>query len=147
MRPTERGSTIPLIIGFAAVLLVAVAVVIDVTAAYLHRQSLDSLADGAALRGADLGAEGTEVYAGGLDGERLELTRGRAHRAVTDYLRGVGAYQRFPGLTAEVDVDASGQRVSVRLTAPLELPLTVPGAPATALVGATGAAVTQLEAD
>ena len=146
MRRAERGSTIPLIIGFAAVLLVAVAVVVDVTAAYLHRQSLDSLADGAALQGADLGAEGAEVYAGGLAGRRLELTRGRAHAAVADYLLGVGAYERFPGLRFDVDVDPAAERVSVRLQAPLELPLTVPGAPDTALVGATGAAVVSVEA-
>lgn len=144
-RRDERGSTIPLIIGFAAVLLVAVAVVVDVSAAYLQRQGLDTLADGAALRAADLGAEGAELYAGGLAGDRLEVTRASAHAAVGDYLRGVGAYDRYPGLRFEVDVDTAAERVGVRLTAPLELPLTVSGAPGTALIGANGAAIVRLE--
>jgi uncharacterized membrane protein len=52
----ERGQVSVLIIGFALLIAMLVAVVIDATAAYIQRQGLDSLADGAALRGADLGA-------------------------------------------------------------------------------------------
>ena len=63
-RPTraggQRGSTIPLIVGFTAVLLVAAGAVVDATAAWLQRQSLENVADGAALQAADLGAEGLE---------------------------------------------------------------------------------------
>ncbi|MFC6345663.1 pilus assembly protein TadG-related protein, partial [Nocardioides hankookensis] len=65
-RRDEDGQTTVLIVGFALVLVMAVAMVVDVSAAYLQRQGLDTVADGAALRAADLGATGEEVYAGGV---------------------------------------------------------------------------------
>jgi hypothetical protein len=137
-RREQRGSTIPLIVGSVGLLLVAGAVVIDASAAYLQRQGLDTLADGAALRGADLGAQGSEVYAGGLSDERLALTERAARVAVAEYLTRIGAYRRFPGLRVAVAVGE--ERVHVRLDAPLDLPLTVPGSPDHPMVGATGSA-------
>jgi len=138
-RRDERGQVSVLIIGFAAVLLLAIAVVIDASAAYLHRQGLDTLADGAALRGADLGATGKDVYRGGVPDGELELTAVQAREAVHAYLRDVGAYRKYPGLTAHVAVTTT--TVEVRLTAPVDLPLTIPGSPEHPVVGATGAAV------
>ena len=85
-----------LIIGFAFVLLMMVAVVVDSSAAYLQRQGLDTLADGAALAGADAGARGSEAYGGGL-GDELRLDAAAARAAVADYLRRVGAYDALPG--------------------------------------------------
>jgi putative Flp pilus-assembly TadE/G-like protein len=140
---SDRGSTIPLIVGFAGLLLVAGAVVVDATAAYLQRQGLDTLADGAALRGADLGAEGLEVYAGGLGADRLRVSEQAARAAVSGYLRDVGAYRRFPGLS--FDVAVGEERVVVRLHAPADLPLHVPGSPDHPLVGASGSAVVELD--
>lgn len=148
-RAEDRGSTIPLIVGFAAILLLAVAVVIDASAAYLQHQDLVSLADGAALRGADLGAEGTEVYQGGLapDGDppdsRLQETAQAAQQAVDAYLDAVGARRQFPGLTAGVSVE--GARVVVHLSAPAHLPLHVPGSPDHPLIGATSGSAVQLD--
>lgn len=141
----DRGSTIPLIIGFALVLALVVGVVVDATAAYLRRQQLDTLADGAALRGADLGAAGTEVYGGGLGAADLELTPAVARQAVESYLAAVGAYQRYPGLQAAVSIDAAAHRVLVHLRAPADLPLHVPGSPAHPIVGAEGSAVVALD--
>ena len=43
-------------------LVLVVALVVDTSAAYLQRQGLDTLADGAALHGADLGATGLEIF-------------------------------------------------------------------------------------
>ena len=128
-----------LIIGFAGILLMAIVAVIDASSAYLQRQGLDTLADGAALRGADLGATGEDVYQGGVPEETLALTADRARAAVGAYLRDAGAYARYPGLTYAVRVD--GDRVEVSLHAPLDLPLTVPGSPGRATVGADGSAV------
>ncbi|GAA1964722.1 hypothetical protein GCM10009798_26180 [Nocardioides panacihumi] len=142
-RWTDRGSTIPLIVGFVAVLLVAVAVVVDATAAFLERQSLDTLADGAALQGADLGAQGLEVYAGGLGGRRLTVSEQAARAAVAGYLTDTGAYRRYPGLRFEVTVGAD--RVVVRLRAPADLPLHVPGSPDRPVVGASGSAVVTVD--
>lgn len=135
----EAGQTTVLIVGFAAVLALLVAVVVDSSAAYLQRQGLDTLADGAALRGADLGATGEDVYRGGVPETELELTAAQARAAVTSYLKEVGAYADYPGLTTDVAV--SSTTVTVELSAPVDLPLSVPGSPDRPLVGATGAAV------
>lgn len=139
----ERGQATVLIVGFAVLLAMVVALVVDSSAAYLHRQGLDTLADGAALRGADLGATGEDVYEGGVPAKTLVLTPARARVAVGAYLRDAGAYARFPGLTYTVRVD--GDRVEVTLHAPLDLPLTVPGSPERATVGATGSALVQVD--
>jgi len=144
MRPAaeprdQRGQSSVLIIGFAVVLAMVVALVVDTSAAYLHRQGLDTLADGAALRGADLGATGQDVYQGGVPPDTLALTPAQARAAVGSYLREAGAYARFPGLSFTVRV--AGDRVEVHLTAPLDLPLSIPGSPEHTTVGADGSAV------
>ena len=138
-RRDERGQATVLIVGFAGVLAMVIALVVDSTAAYLQRQGLDTLADGAALHGADLGATGVDVYQGGVPDDTLALTPGRARAAVDAYLRDSGAYASFPGLTYTVRVD--GDRVEVGLHAPLDLPLSIPGSPERTVVGATGSAV------
>lgn len=139
----DRGSVIPLIVGFATVILMLVAVVVDASAAYLERQSLATLAEGAALQGADLGAEGREVYTQGLGEDPLQVTPAVARAAVRDYLTRVGAYGDHPGLDYTVTVD--GARVIVRLTARIELPLSLPGTSGRATVSASGAAVADPE--
>ena len=83
-RRDEEGQVTLLIIGFASILLMAIVVVIDASAAYLQRQGLDNLADGAALYGADLGSAG--IYEQGLDGERLTQQEAAVEAAVRDYL-------------------------------------------------------------
>ncbi|NPC97875.1 pilus assembly protein TadG-related protein [Nocardioides sp. zg-DK7169] len=140
----EGGSVSPLIIGFALVLALAVAVVIDATAAYLQRSELSSLADGAALHGADLGATGVDVYTDGVPEERLRVSEATVRASVADYLQQVGAHGRFPGLTFRVGISAD-QRVTVELSAPLDLPLTFPGSPSQPRVGASGSAVSTVD--
>jgi hypothetical protein len=135
----ERGTVMLMITGFAVVLLMMAAVVTDASAAYLQRQALDTLADGAALTAADAAASGDEAYGEGLDAD-LHLDAGVARAAVFSYLRRVGAITRYPGLTATVAVDSSLQRVIVEVRAPIHLPLHVPGGPESASVGATSAA-------
>jgi hypothetical protein len=134
-----------LIVGFAVVLMAAVGMVVNVSAAYLQRQGLDSLADGAALMAADAGAEGSDVYAGGLAEDRLELFEALARRAVDDYLAATGARADYPGLTRTVRVDPVTRSVRVTVRAPLRLPLRVPGGPRSAVVAATGAAAVSPE--
>ena len=137
-RRDERGTVTLLVVGLAMVLLMTAAVVTDASAAYLQRQGLDTLADGAALAGADAGASGDQAYAGGLDAH-LHLDAGLARAGVLAYLRSAGAYRRYPGLTVGVSVDPSAQRVMVEVRAPIHLPLHVPGSPEHAEVTATGA--------
>ncbi|MEZ5096810.1 MAG: pilus assembly protein TadG-related protein [Nocardioides sp.] len=137
----EPGQASLLIVGLAFVLVLMTAVVVDASAAFLQRQGLDTVADGAALAGADAGARGEEAYTEGVDEERLRLWADSARTGVADYLARSGAHERYPGLTVEVAVDPTGRRVVVRVRAPLDLPFTVPGSPNRPVIGAEGAAV------
>jgi len=132
---SEAGQVTVMIIGLAFVLLVTIAVVVDASAAYLQRSGLSTVADGAALAG----TEALDVQAGyehGLDD--LSLSDDLVREAIASYLRSTGAESRFPGLSWQVQV--RGDEVRVQVTAPLALPLRVPGSPATALIGAQGSA-------
>jgi hypothetical protein len=134
-----------MIVGLATVLAMGIAVVTDASAAYLQRQGLDNLADGAALAGADLAAAGDDVYQGGLGDGRLSVTEAEATAAVHDYLQRADAHARYPGLKVFVDADPATQTVRVRLTAPLNLPLKVPGGQESAVIGAIGAALVAVD--
>jgi uncharacterized membrane protein len=133
----ERGSITPLIIGFALVVALLVAVVVDASAAYLRRQGLNSVADAAALAATD-GLQGERVYTHGLD-DLAEIDADAAGRYVDDYLRSSGVLSRFPGLTWSVSTSAT--TVVVRVAAPLDLPLHVPGVADDAVVRGSAAAV------
>jgi Flp pilus assembly protein TadG len=122
-RQDDRGQATVMIIGLVVVLVMMVVVVVDASAAYLRRQALSSLADGAALAAAD-GIQGEQVYTDGLE-ERGTIDPGRARALVEAYLSSVDARRRYPGLGHVVVT--SGDRVVVRLAAPLELPLPLPG--------------------
>lgn len=142
----ERGSTIPMIIGFAIVLILLIGVVTDVSAAYLRRQSLDTLADGAALQGADLGAAGYELYSSAGVGEKLDLSSGSARSAVEAYLRRVGAYTRYPGLRITgMSLSGDHKKLLVRLSSSVHLPFSIPGGPSTTRVASTGSATVTLD--
>lgn len=144
-RRDEQGQVTLLIIGMASICLMAVAMLVDASAAYLHRQGLDNLADGAALHGADLGSAG--VYTEGIPAERLLQEESAVRAAVLGYLRDVGARSRFPGIQVRVDVDPAGRSVTVSLDAPLDLPLRIPGSPARTTVGASSTAAVTVAPD
>lgn len=133
--PREAGQAAVLLVGFFVVALLLVAVVVDASAAYLRRQGLDNVADGAALAAAD-GVQGREVYEGGL-GERARIDPLVAREHVAAYLHSTGAPTRYPGLRWSVTADA--ERVVVRVVAPLDLPFPVPGVQRMPLISATGA--------
>src|SRR4051812_37097761 len=136
-RRDEHGQTTVLIIGFAVVAMLMVAVVVDASAAYLRRSGLDSVADGAALAAAE-GLEGSQVYTGRL-GRRARSDPGRARRFVADSLRDTGAASRYPGLS--YTVEAGTDRVVVHVTSPLDLPLTPPGWDTSAVIAGSAASV------
>lgn len=133
----ERGTITVLVVGFLVVLGLLTAVVVDASAAYLRRQSVNGLADGAALAAAD-GAQGAAVYEHGL-GERAPLDPLVARAAVAEYLRSTGADRTYPGLSWQVT--STGTTVTVRLSAPLDLPLDPAGWADTTTVVGTGSAV------
>jgi uncharacterized membrane protein len=136
----DRGQTALLIIGFTLVLAMMVVVVVDATAAYLRRQALNTLADGAALAAVD-GIEGEQVYLAGLE-EKAAVDPEAARELVSSYLVAVDAHRRYPGLSHTVETDA--ERVVVRVAAPLELPLPFPGMGDTTHIESTAAAVITL---
>ena len=122
-RRSEDGQVTILVVGFALVAILLVVVVVDASAAYLRRQRLDAMADGAALAAVD-GIESESVYVRGL-GERAAVDPALAQQLVADYLRGTGAHGRYPGLRYQVRTTPDS--VSVTVTAPLDLPLAPPG--------------------
>lgn len=119
----ESGQTSLLITGLFLVAVLLVVVVVDASAAYLRRQQLDSLADGAALAAVD-GLQGEAVYTQGL-GERPEIDPVAARAHSSAYLHSLGVHRRYPGL--QVRVVTGRDSVRVRLSAPLDLPLVPPG--------------------
>ena len=134
---SEEGHVTVMIVGFFVVVALMCVVVIDASAAYLRRQQLGSLADGAALAAAD-GAQGLEVYEGGL-GELAEVDAAAAQEHVQRYLATVGAAEEHPGLVASVHTD--GNMVTVTLQAPLQLPISPPGWNGTTVVAGSASAV------
>jgi uncharacterized membrane protein len=137
----EGGQVTVMIVGFFVVVALMCVVVIDASAAYLRRQQLGSLADGAALAAAD-GAQGQEVYEGGL-GELAEVDAAAARQHVDEYLSQVGADVDHPGLHAQVHTD--GARVTVTLQAPMQLPLRPPGWDESTLVEGSATAMVQVD--
>jgi uncharacterized membrane protein len=139
-RPAEEGQTALLLVGFFLVAVLLVVVVVDASAAYLRRQQLDSLADGAALAAADAIA-GERVYLGGLD-ERAGIDPQLAGAHVAAHLQVVGAHRSFPGLSYQVRTSADS--VEVTVVTPLELPFAPPGWAERTRVTGTAAAFVQV---
>jgi len=122
-RGSERAQASLLILGFFLIAVMLVGVVVDASAAYLRRQALDALADGAALAAAD-GVQGEQVYLSGLDATaRIDPVAAREY--VATYLARSRAHQQFPGLAYQVM--PAGDSVTVHLSAPLDLPIPPPG--------------------
>ena len=122
-RDAERGQVTVMIIGFFLVVGLLTVVVVDASAAYLRNQSLNSLADGAALAAVD-GIEGEQVYGGDLD-DRAEIDPELAEQYVEQYLDDIGAHDDYPALAW--DVHLVGERAVVEISAPLTLPFSPPG--------------------
>lgn len=110
----ERGTVTVMTIGFLFLLGLLTVVVVDSSSAFLERQRLNNLADGAALSAAD-GLDEAGFYTD----YRIVLDPGDARRLVSDYLAG----ERM----RVVDVSTDGDTVSVHLERDLDLALTPPG--------------------
>jgi hypothetical protein len=143
----EQGQSAVLIVGLATFLLMAIVVVVDASAAFLRRQGLDTVADGAALAGADAGSRDAEsLYGFGVGSQqRLDQAEALARAAVEDYLNRTGARSEYPGLRYAVSFDPTNNSVIVQVEAPLDLPLTIPGSPDRPVVGTVASAVVQVE--
>ena len=136
-RRSEQGQLTVMIVGFFVVVGLLTVVVIDASAAYLRNQSLNSLADGAALAAVD-GIEGEQVYRGDLD-DRADIDPELAKRYVDQYLEDVGAESEYPGL--RFDVRPGDERVVVEISAPMDLPIPPPGWDDSTIITGEAAAV------
>lgn len=101
-------------IGFFVFLGMLAVVVVNSSAAFLQRQELDNLADGAALAAAD-GLSRASFYRD----ETVQIDERRARRLIADYLAG----QDVRGVRVSADAD----QVRVRVERSVELALAPPG--------------------
>lgn len=116
----DEGSTLPLVIFFAMLSLVLVLLVVAATSLYLERKRLFTLADGAALVGAeafdldDVAVEGTQL--------RPTLHDDDVHDAVDDYLHD-NPIGRFDDLRLADAETPDGVSATVTLTASWKPPV------------------------
>jgi uncharacterized membrane protein len=116
----EEGSTLFLAIFFGFVALVLVLLVVAATSLYLERKRLFTLADGAALVGAE--AFTLDSVRETADGWRPELKAADVRAAVTAYIAG-NPTQEFESLGVERATTVDGQSSTVTLSAYWRPPL------------------------
>lgn len=134
-RRNEQGQMTVLIVGFAAVVLLMIVVVTDISKVCLVRRELDATADGAVLAAANGLAVYTQVGTGG----NAKIDPEEARRLTAAYLDSVDAGNRFAGFDWEAEV--TGTTVTVRLTSTVDLPFEPPGWQGSADIGTDAAAV------
>ena len=115
----EGGSILPLVFGFFAVALVLVLVATAATSLYLERSRLYTLADGAALAGADAVVLGAIAVDGGDGAVEAVPQLGAAivRGAASDYLDSATNGRRNPvALLAATSPDGRSARVRLAET-------------------------------
>lgn len=115
----ERGQITVMTTGFFVFLGLLAVVIINSSAAFLQRQELDNLADGAALSAAD-GLSEEAFYRHGVD-TAVELDPAEARRLVASYVAASG------GEVGEVSVTTMGDEVHVRMERTVTLAIAPPG--------------------
>lgn len=115
----DEGTVLVLLLGFTAVLLLMVAVVVNVSSVVLAKRGLASATDGAAVSAAQA-LDVPALYAGGLRDGRVPLDEAQASARVAAYEAQAAAGQ--PGLQLVVDVSADGTTAVVRGLRVVELP-------------------------
>lgn len=117
---SERGSILPLIAGFAMILLVMITGVSTATSLLIERARLFSLADSAALHAAEsfLPRSVSRPPSGVL----APVTSGEVHRAVSDYLARVGP-GALEGVRLERALSPDSRYVEVTISSAWSPPL------------------------
>ncbi len=110
----EEGSLLPLTIFYGFLSLVLILLVVAATSLYLERKRLFTVADGAALVGAEAFALDDVSVTGGAP--RPTLRPAQVRSAVADYLADV-PQGRFESLRLESASTADGRSAIVRLSA------------------------------
>lgn len=115
----DEGTILVLLIGFTAVLLLMVAVVVNVSSVILAKRGLASATDGAAVSAAQA-LDVDALNSGGLRSGRIPLDTGAARARVATYQ--AQAVQSQPGLQLRVDISADGSTAIVRGARMVDLP-------------------------
>lgn len=119
-QPSDKGSVLLLIIGYALVLAALTVVLIDISSVFLARRALTGATDGAAIAGAQALDEATFYTAESLDA--VPLAAMDAREAVERYTEVEELAERFPGLSP-LAVTSDGQSVSVTAMTLVRLPV------------------------
>lgn len=130
----ESGQISVLIIGCATIIGLLAVVVINSSAAFLQRQRLADLADGAALAGADA-IQSEQIYTKGLSSD-LPLDSVMAREAVSSYVT---------GRVSDWDIQTSPRAVRVQLREIISLPLVPPGWKSQTMIFAESTALLRTE--
>ncbi|MBK4347411.1 pilus assembly protein TadG-related protein [Lacisediminihabitans changchengi] len=110
----DDGSTLPLMIFYGFLSLVLILLVVAATSLYLERKRLFTVADGAALAGAESFAlDRVDVTA---TGPKPRLESPEVRKAVDDYLA-VAPIARFDQLHVDRAVSVDGSSATVELSA------------------------------
>jgi hypothetical protein len=117
----DRGSTLVLTIGFAALAIVVTLVVAAATSLYIERKRLLGLADSAALVGAEA-FDLAEVEVDPSGGVSVDLEPDSVERAVDDFVERSGATQ-FEELRIETATTLDGRSATVILSSAWRPPI------------------------
>lgn len=104
----DRGSTIPLILGFFLIALVAVGAAVALSDAFARQRDLQSICDGAALRAANA-ADVTALHGAGTVGGAVPLTA--VDSAVQGYLADSAGGSGASGVRISGSLDETGSTV------------------------------------
>ncbi|MGZ5409502.1 MAG: pilus assembly protein TadG-related protein [Aeromicrobium sp.] len=133
----EEGTITVMVVGFFVVIGLLAVVVINSSAAFLQRQELNNIADGAALAAAD-GLREETIYLEGV-GEDAPLDPRRARQLVSAYLSATTTDLNTWSVSTDDDT------VHVHLDRSISLPLAPPGWFGTSRVTADAAALLRVE--
>lgn len=120
-RPDDAGSVLLLVLGFAGLLLVLVAVVVDASAVLLAKRNVASAADGAAVSAAQA-VDLEKLHSEGLR-QQVPLSAEQARARVGAYERQVRPQQ--PGLVLGLRLE--GRTAVVTASRTVRLPFRLPG--------------------
>ena len=133
MTRREEGTITVMVVGFFVVIGLLAVVVINSSAAFLQRQELNNVADGAALAAAD-GLRQETIYRDGID-EDAPIDPRRARELVSAYLSATTTDLNTWNVSTDDDI------IHVHLDRSITLPLAPPGWFGTSRVTADAAAL------
>lgn len=119
MNRREDGQITVMVVGFFIVVAFLAVVVVNASSAFLQRQELDNVADGAVLAAADA-LKQDSIYRRGI-GQDAPLDVDEARRIVADYLASTGDD------VAAWRVTTDGDTIRIHLERQVELALAPPG--------------------